>query len=46
MAPISANAGRLQGIEQVAGKASLQYLLEAKSEGVTINQGKPCDCCL
>lgn len=33
MAPISADAGRLQGVEQVAGKASLLHLLEAKSEG-------------
>lgn len=33
MAPISANAGRLQGVEQVAGKAGLLHLLEAESEG-------------
>lgn len=32
MASISADARRLQGFEQVAGKASLQYLLEAKSD--------------
>jgi len=36
MAPISANAGRLQGVEQVACKAGLLHLLEAESEG-----GKP-----
>lgn len=29
MAPISADAGRLQGFEQVAGKVILQHLLEA-----------------
>jgi hypothetical protein len=33
MAPISADAGRLQGFEQVAGKTRLLHLLEAKSEG-------------
>lgn len=36
MAPISADAGRLQITEQVAGKESVQHLLEAQSEG-----GKP-----
>lgn len=36
MAPISFDAGRLQGTEQVAVKPSLLHLLEAESEG-----GKP-----
>jgi hypothetical protein len=38
MAPISADAGRLQGFEQVAGKASLLHLLEAQSEGDTMTE--------